>query len=197
MRQQGGWHCAPSNGWGATHESFLFNYLSHAISAATDTQRRHQFSSPASLAISHWFWGVQLAGSADWLPMFGSPALTRFLERCIFWSCYANPTRFTSGFHFCCHWVSNRMVMTSVHDYWLDCFIVTWFGKHQCRKHSKFNIKYNKFSRKLSKLERQGLRCSHWQSKRFFRPEFAMCFTWLQAGLWSPLSNAIVCVDDI
>lgn len=67
---------------------------------------------------------ISYSPSADWPSMFGSPALTRFRERDIFWTCSENPTCFTSGFHFYCCWVSNRIDMTSVCDYWL----ITWFG---------------------------------------------------------------------
>lgn len=49
MRQWGGRLSALFNGWRATHESFLFNYLSLTIRAATATQIHHQFPQfPAS-----------------------------------------------------------------------------------------------------------------------------------------------------
>lgn len=43
MRQWWGRLSALFNGWRATHESFLFNYLSLTIRAATATQVHHQF----------------------------------------------------------------------------------------------------------------------------------------------------------
>lgn len=85
MRQRGSWHFAPCNGWEATHESFLFNYLSHAISAATDARRRHQFSGSASHAVSSWC--DERRSALCWLVVYVtvSPSLTRSQERCVFY----------------------------------------------------------------------------------------------------------------
>lgn len=58
MRQWGGRLSALFNGWRATHESFLFNYLSLTIRAATATQVHHQFPAlpgmPSPIGLKSW-----------------------------------------------------------------------------------------------------------------------------------------------